>query len=118
MSSPCPYICNNKTEYGYCKTTGCIHKGVWYLQTKHGRWLKTGQSFVCPDKFRNYFCSVCGFELDTHIRQEPNYCPNCGSKMDLDEVEEQKNFIDLGNGFSITANGMDGGENDNNTECE
>ena len=21
----CPYICNNKTEYGYCKTTACIN---------------------------------------------------------------------------------------------
>ena len=25
MNSPCPYVCNNKTEYGYCKTTGCIN---------------------------------------------------------------------------------------------
>ena len=23
--NPCPYVCNNKTEYGYCKTTGCIN---------------------------------------------------------------------------------------------
>ena len=52
-----------------------------YVKVKHGRWFKTGQSFVYPDKFRNYFCSVCGFELDTHIRQEPNYCPNCGADM-------------------------------------
>ena len=43
---------------------------------KVGKCIKTGQSFVYPDKFRNYFCSVCGFELDTHIRQEPNYCPH------------------------------------------
>ncbi len=21
----CPYICENKTEYGYCKTTSCIN---------------------------------------------------------------------------------------------
>ena len=21
----CPYICNNKTVYGYCKTTACIN---------------------------------------------------------------------------------------------
>lgn len=21
----CPYVCNNKTEYGYCKTTACIN---------------------------------------------------------------------------------------------
>lgn len=51
------------------------------IETKHGKWLKTGQSFVYPDKFRNYFCSACGFELDTHIRREPNYCPDCGARM-------------------------------------
>ena len=51
---------------------------------KHGRWLKTGQSFVNPNKFRNYFCSECGLELDEHIRSKPNYCPNCGAKMTLD----------------------------------
>ena len=57
---------------------------------ERGKWLKTGQSFVYPDKFRNYFCSVCGFELDTHIRQEPNYCPNCGAKMnDYNEQTSQ-----------------------------
>lgn len=22
----CPYICDNKTEYGYCKTTACINQ--------------------------------------------------------------------------------------------
>ena len=21
----CPYLCNNKTVYGYCKTTACIN---------------------------------------------------------------------------------------------
>ena len=25
MNSPCPYICNNKTDYGYCKTSACIN---------------------------------------------------------------------------------------------
>ena len=53
---------------------------------KHGRWLKTGQSFIFPKKFRNYFCSECFFELDKSIRTEYRYCPNCGSRMD--EVEE------------------------------
>lgn len=48
---------------------------------KHGQWFKTGQSLVYPDKFRNYFCSECGFELDAYIRQEPNFCPNCGADM-------------------------------------
>ena len=25
MISTCPHDCNNKTEYGYCKTTVCCH---------------------------------------------------------------------------------------------
>lgn len=102
-NTDCPYW-----EFGKCtRTATCITQpdGYWYhgngklggefhpnkpndeerygeyVKVKHGRWLKTGQSFVYPDKFRNYFCSICGFELDTHIRQEPNYCPNCGADM-------------------------------------
>lgn len=53
---------------------------------KHGRWLKTGQSFIFPEKFRNYFCSECGFELDESIRTKFRYCPNCGTRMD--EIKE------------------------------
>ena len=26
MSLLCPYICENKNEYGYCKTTVCINQ--------------------------------------------------------------------------------------------
>ena len=46
-----------------------------------GKWYRTGQSFINPNKFRNYGCSVCRYELDEHIREEPNFCPNCGAKM-------------------------------------
>lgn len=38
----------------------------------HGRLIK-------PNPFGN--CSVCGFLID--IRDDFNYCPNCGAKMDL-----------------------------------
>lgn len=47
-------------------------------ERKTGIWLKTGQSFVFPDKFRNYFCSECGFEIE---KTAYNYCPNCGADM-------------------------------------
>jgi hypothetical protein len=46
-----------------------------------GHWCKTGQSFVNPSKFRNYCCSNCLYELDEHIRTEPNFCQNCGADM-------------------------------------
>ena len=25
MTGPCPYECNNKSESGYCQTTGCVN---------------------------------------------------------------------------------------------
>ena len=46
-----------------------------------GEWYKTGQSFINPNKFRNYGCSNCFYELDEHIRIKPNFCPNCGADM-------------------------------------
>ena len=51
---------------------------------KTGKWLKTGQSLVDPYKFRNFFCPICGFELDPHIRVAPSYCPNCGTRMEVE----------------------------------
>ena len=31
MTGICPYECDNKTEYGYCKTTGCINPKYQYI---------------------------------------------------------------------------------------
>ena len=31
MTDPCPYPCNNKTELGYCRTTGCINPHYQYI---------------------------------------------------------------------------------------
>lgn len=49
-------------------------------QRKKGTWVKTGQSFVYPNKFLGYSCSCCGF----YIRKENPlflFCPSCGSEM-------------------------------------
>ena len=59
-----------------------------------GEWIKTGQSFINPNKFRNFCCSNCFEELDEHIRVKPNFCPNCGAdmrgkrKQEVDDGEE------------------------------
>lgn len=85
------YTCSvcGEEQYGvdtgrfYCQNCGAkMDEQSTVDIEKHGRWLKTGQSFVNPNKFKNYFCSECGLELDEHIRSKPNYCPNCGAKMD------------------------------------
>ena len=67
------FMCGNK-EAENART-----QGKWYRT--QGKWYRTGQSFIDPNKFRNYGCSVCRYELDEHIREEPNFCPNCGAKM-------------------------------------
>ena len=52
------------------------------VEVVHGRWVKTGQSFLFPERFRNYSCSVCGHDID---KTKYNYCPNCGAEMQLEE---------------------------------
>jgi rubrerythrin len=47
-------------------------------ERKKGKWIKTGQSFVFPEKFRNYSCSECGYDVD---KTKFNFCPNCGADM-------------------------------------
>lgn len=103
----CPYICDNKTEYGYCKTTGCINPKYGSLcnsmtedyyngfkdgfesgyrtarevfEPKRGRWIN---KFVCSNNHICSWCSECR-KLFYNIPTEDgeyNYCPNCGMKM-------------------------------------
>lgn len=56
-------------------------------EVRHGRWIyegKRGRFPVCR-------CSECGNVENADwamLGDNVNYCPNCGSRMDLDEVEE------------------------------
>ena len=53
-------------------------KAADVAQVRHGRWVQTKAPFMneCED------CSVCGYRTVWGHRY--NYCPNCGSKMDLE----------------------------------
>ena len=44
---------------------------------RHGRWLHRKNGVA--------YCSEC--EVDT-VEDETNYCPNCGAKMDLNDLED------------------------------
>lgn len=66
-----------------------LHYPSWYAEKikelpaaqperERGRWIKTGQSFVFPEKFRNYSCSECGYDVN---KTKLNFCPNCGAYM-------------------------------------
>ena len=46
---------------------------------RHGHWIDRGYMKV------GYHCSLCGGYV---IAGKEKYCPNCGAKMDEDEVEE------------------------------
>lgn len=56
-------------------------------EVKHGRWkawdLTWGRSI--------YVCTSCGDAMEVPTENGKlifNYCPNCGARMDLDEVTE------------------------------
>ena len=55
------------------------------VEVRHGRWLRVGQSYIDPNKFLCFECSICGYTLDNHIKVEQSYCPNCGARMDGEE---------------------------------
>ena len=46
---------------------------------RHGIWIF--------NKKRHSRCSICGVQRDIHFQIFGNYCPNCGTKMDLEEDE-------------------------------
>ena len=55
-------------------------------QVRHGRWGKKQGGFW---EFAN--CSVCGQKTPT-VGIPPNYCPNCGAKMKMEEKpKDEKN---------------------------
>lgn len=74
---------------------GVNHSGVWVryrdveklirnapivdaVPVRHGHWIK----HECSNKRMFLSCSCCG-QLE---RNAPNYCPNCGAKMDGGET--------------------------------
>lgn len=66
MISPCPYVCDNKTAYGYCKTTACIYNKVP---------IYTGPS---------HMCSLCFKQENPHcvtITKEFWVCDDCLKKL-------------------------------------
>jgi hypothetical protein len=46
---------------------------------KRGKWVKTGQSFIDPNKFLCYSCSECEFDVG---KVKTRFCPNCGAEME------------------------------------
>lgn len=53
---------------------------------RHGRWIKHHNYFQGFYENTDYKCSVCGLEREW--LGGANYCPNCGARMDLEDVNE------------------------------
>lgn len=56
---------------------------------RHGRWIYDGGN----EYVDHYHCDRCGQEIDLcneiYTEPKPNYCKNCGSKMDKETSDEQ-----------------------------
>lgn len=48
---------------------------------KHGRWIFKHNPITDP---KGYFIRIVRSECNLHTGQKSNYCPNCGTKMDLE----------------------------------
>ena len=55
------------------------------VEVMHGRWVEMKCRSVDNVAYTAERCSVCNA---MYPRMHANYCPNCGSRMDLDEVTE------------------------------
>ena len=71
--------CLGQVSYSREDAADCI----FWLDTadvvpvRHGKWLHRKNGVA--------YCSEC--EVDT-VEDETNYCPNCGAKMDLNDLED------------------------------
>ena len=77
----------NDQYIDYCGTNEAVNMAIEALKAepvRHGRWI----NHLCEDGATDgIFCSQCDYEIDRDSR--PNYCPNCGAKMQ--EVEDGGN---------------------------
>lgn len=64
---------------------------------KHGRWIETaipanttGHGGVGQDKKKGWLCSGCRCAFDAELLWIKNYCPGCGAKMGLEELDAKE----------------------------
>lgn len=74
-----------------CECANCIHEEMCkWKEERHGQECaymqepKTGHWTHDGSHWKNRFiCSECGYKL---FEEQTNYCPNCGAKMESEEV--------------------------------
>ena len=50
-------------------------------ERKTGKWIVEED---CEGKTRTCTCNLCGYETGEYTWVNPNYCENCGAKMEVD----------------------------------
>ena len=66
------------TEMTTMTVNECPHKFVNkadVVEVRHGKWIK-------PTPCSQEYCNQCGLTPKMVFGMLPNYCPNCGAKMD------------------------------------
>lgn len=105
-SLPCSRSdCDNKTDYGHCKSTACIkpmNLAVGYVSdvaipevapVVHGRWVMT-EYRTEENRWLGWHCSNCGDTYDGLGKldeRKHKYCHHCGAIMDGKKKEVKDN---------------------------
>lgn len=91
-SDPCNSVCE-QYECSECPINEAFEKLAYYedleeqdrlIEQKHGTWIPNKHMTRTPTA-ENYHCSEC-----TQTGKTTAYCPNCGAKMELKELEGVK----------------------------
>ena len=56
---------------------------------RHGKWTRRFDTRFTPELNDIVICSECGIAYSTGILSRRSYCPNCGAKMDEEEIEHE-----------------------------
>ena len=117
MQKPVPYILKSEehfADWNYNKALLACAELVYKTETVdvlpdvqfvdavpvvHGEWLDANYDDEIKFGRHLYFCSVCNKHADSFVggtedwwcSRKPNYCPNCGARMDGGKNDNQRN---------------------------
>ena len=64
------------------------------VEVRHGRWYGEGDGYADGEIVIDvWYCSECDYCIDDGTDDPnilPNYCPNCGAKMDKEVADDKK----------------------------
>lgn len=94
--SECKEVCGTIYEHeNYCPNCGAKMAKIEAEPVKHGHWIDVADKIYAKFGEHTYVCSVCKKEATSFVggsenwwcSDKPNFCPNCGTKMDKEERE-------------------------------